>query len=92
MCILQVKQSRFGEAKVQITFHEKNRQILGGVDCVYVEPDIDYYKDPGAHLLLEVVPNGLTANVSDPRVVYVLRWIAGMQAGIPGLDPLYTIE
>ena len=86
------KQKQFGEANVQLTFHENHRQTIDGVDCVYVEPDIDYYKDPGAHLLLEVIPNGLTGNVSNPRVVYVLRWIAGQRAGIPEFDPLYTIE
>jgi hypothetical protein len=86
------KQKQFGEANVQLTFHENNRKTIGGVDCVYVEPDIDYYKDPAAHLLLEVIPNGLTGNVSDPRVVYVLRWIAGRHAGVPDFDPLYTIE
>ncbi len=86
------KQKQFGEANVQLTFHEKNRKTIDGVDCVYVEPDIDYFKDPGAHLLLEVIPNGLTGNVSSPRIVYVLRWIAGRHAGIPNFDPLYTIE
>jgi len=86
------KQKQFGEANVQLTFHETNRQTIDGVDCVYVEPDIDYYKDTGAHLLLEVIPNGLTGNVSSPRVVYVLRWIAGRHAGVPEFDPLYTIE
>ncbi|MGC2662196.1 MAG: hypothetical protein WA324_29900 [Bryobacteraceae bacterium] len=86
------KQIQFGEANVQLTFHENTRQVIDGVDCVYVEPDIDYYKDPGAHLLLEVIPNKLTRNVSDPKVVYVLRWIAGRHAGIPEFDPLYTIE
>ncbi len=86
------KQNQFGEANVQLTFHEDTRQMIDGIDCVYVEPDIDYYKDPAAHLLLEVIPNGLTGNVSSPRVVYVLRWIAGKHAGIPEFDPLYTIE
>jgi hypothetical protein len=86
------KQIQFGEANVQLTFHEKNRKTIDGVDCVYVEPDIDYYKEPAAHLLLEVVPNGLTGNVSNPRIVYVLRWIAGRHAGVPNFDPLYTIE
>ena len=86
------KQNQFGEANVQLTFHEKNRQTINGVDCVYVEPDIDYFKDQAAHLLLEVIPNGLTGNVSNPRVVYVLRWIAGRHAGVPNFDPLYTIE
>ncbi len=86
------KQIQFGEANVQLTFHEKNRKTINGVDCVYVEPDIDYYKDPGAHMVLEVIPNKLSGNVSSPRAVYVLRWIAGQHAGIPNFDPLYTIE
>ncbi len=86
------KQTQFGEANVQLTFHETHRQNIGGVDCVYVEPDIDYFKDPAAHLILEVIPNGLTGDLSDPRVVYVLRWIAGRHARVPEFDPLYTIE
>jgi hypothetical protein len=86
------KQNQFGEANVQLTFHEKNRKIIDGVHCVYVEPDIDYYKDPAAHVLLEVIPNELTGKVSNPRVVYVLRWMAGRHAGVPDFDPLYTIE
>jgi len=86
------KQIQFGEANVQLTFHEKNTKVIDGVNCVYVEPDIDYYKDPAAHLFLEVIPNGLTGALSNPRVVYVLRWIAGQHAGIPNFDPLYTIE
>ncbi len=86
------KQNQFGEANLQLTFHENKRKTIDGIDCVYVEPDIDYFKDAGAHLFLEVIPNGLTGHVSDPRVVYVLRWIAGRHAGIPNFDPLYTIE
>ena len=85
------KQVQFGEANVQLTFHEKNRKSIGGVDCVYVEPDIDYYKDPGAHALLEVLPNAFGGK-TNPRMVYVLRWIAGRHAGVPEFDPLYTIE
>jgi hypothetical protein len=86
------KQIQFGEANVQLTFHETNRLSIDGVDCVCVEPDIDYYKDLLAHAVLEVIKNDLTGSVSDPRVVYVLRWIAGMHAGVPEFDPLYTIE
>ena len=86
------KQIQFGEANVQLTFHGTHHQTIGGVDCVYIEPDIDYFEDPVAHLFGEVIPNTLTGTVSDPRVVYVLRWIAGQQAGIPNFDPLYTIE
>ena len=71
------KQIQFGEANVQLTFHENNKQVINGVNCVMVEPDIDYYKDLGAHALLEVVANKLTGSLTDPRQVYVLRWIAG---------------
>jgi hypothetical protein len=85
------KQIQFGEANVQITFHENQRKQIDGVDCVLVEPDIDYYKDLAAHALLEVLPNGFSGQLTDPRAVYVLRWIAGRRAGVPEFDPLYTI-
>jgi hypothetical protein len=85
------KQVQFGEANVQLTFHENNRMMVDGVNCVVVEPDIDYFKDVLNHLLLEVVVNAF-GSLTDPRMVYVLRWIAGRRAGIPGFDPLYTIQ
>ena len=85
------KQIQFGEANVQLTFHENDHQVIDGVNCIMVEPDIDYYKDDAAHILFEVVPNALTHSLTDPTEVYVLRWIAGRQAGIPDFDPMYTI-
>jgi hypothetical protein len=85
------KQIQFGEANVQLTFHEDNRLEVDGVNCVMVEPDIDYFKDPGAHLLLEVAVNEF-GSVTDPKAVYALRWIAGRRAGVPEFDPLYTIQ
>jgi len=85
------KQTQFGEANVQITFHEEDRRTIDGVDCCKVEADIDYYKDLGAHALLEVIHNSASGSLTDPRQVYLLRWIAGRRAGIPEFDPLYTI-
>ncbi len=85
------KQIQFGEANVQLTFHENDTKTIGGVECVMIEPDIDYYRDPAAHVILEVVPNGLTHSLTEPSEVYVLRWIAGRTAGIPEFAPLYTI-
>jgi hypothetical protein len=85
------KQIEFGEANVQLTFHENDRLMIDGTNCVKIEPDIDYYRDAGAHLLLEVAVNAF-GSLSDPRMVYVLRWIAGQRAGIPEFDPLYTIQ
>jgi hypothetical protein len=85
------KQIQFGEANVQLTFHEDEKTVIGGVDCVMVEPDIDYYQDLAAHAIFEVIPNALTHSLTDPTEVYVLRWIAGQTAGIPEFAPIYTI-
>jgi hypothetical protein len=86
------KQVQFGEANEQLTFHEGRTRTVDGVDCVVVEPDIDYYKDLAAHALLEVLPNKISGGKTDPRSVYVLRWMAGRHAGVPEFDPPYTIE
>jgi hypothetical protein len=85
------KQIQYGEANVQLTFHEKDKMVIGGVDCVMVEPDIDYFRDLGAHGIFEVVPNALTHSLTNPTDVYVLRWIAGRAAGVPEFSPRYTI-
>ncbi len=87
------KQVQFGEANVQLSFHENDRRMVAGVNCIKVEPDIDYFKDPLAHALLEVLPNALKrGRLTDPRQVYALRWIAGRHAGVPEFDPPYTIS
>jgi len=85
------KQIEFGEANLQLTFHENEKLVVNGVNCTMVEPDIDYYRDLAAHTILEVIPNGLTHTLTNPTEVYVLRWIAGRTAGIPEFAPLYTI-
>lgn len=85
------KQNQFGEANLQLSFHEGITKVIDGVECVKVEADMDYYKDPVAHALLEVLHNHF-AGPTDPIAAYVLRWIAGRHADIPEFDPLYTIE
>jgi len=85
------KEIRFGEANVQLTFHEKDTRKIGGDTCIRVEPDIDYYKDLAAHALLEVIYNTLTNSLTDPTQVYVLRWIAVKQFGLPEFDPPYKL-
>ena len=85
------KQIQFGEANVQLTFHEGDVRKIDGTDCVRIEPDIDYYKDLGAHFLLEVLVNSISHTLTDPKQVYVLRWIAGRHAGVPDFNPPYTI-
>jgi hypothetical protein len=84
------KQIQFGEANVQLTFHE-NEKPPTGTNWVMVEPDIDYYQDLAAHAILEVIPNAITKSLTDPVQVYVLRWIDGQTSGIPEFKPLYTI-
>jgi hypothetical protein len=44
-----------------------------------------------AHTLLEVIPNALAHGLTDPQIVYVLRWIAGRHAGVSEFDPSYTL-
>lgn len=86
------KQVQFGEANVQLTFHENDTRTIDGVDCVMVEPDIDYYRDPLAHALLEVAVHTLTQSLTDPRDVYILRWMAGRHGGVPNFEPPYHLE
>jgi hypothetical protein len=83
------KQLAFGEANVQLTFHEDD-DVANGL--VGIEVDLDYFRDQAAHAILEVVPNLFTRGLTDPKRVYVLRWIASRQAGVPDFSPPYTIE
>jgi hypothetical protein len=85
------KQVQFGEANVQLTFHERDTRQIDGGGCILVEADMDYYKDVLNHALLEVLPNAASGGLTDPRVVYVLRWIAGRHAGVPEFNPPYVI-
>ncbi len=88
---LSWKQVQFDQGNVQLTFHESDRKTVDGLDCIVVEPDIDYYKDQGAHAFCEVLPNSITGGLTDPEIVYVLRWIAGRHAGVPDFNPPYKI-
>lgn len=93
---LSYKQNQFDVTNVQLTFHQGNTKTATDprtgqqVDCVVIEPDIDYFKDLVAHSLLEVLPNTFTKGLTDPRGVCLLRWTASKQAGID-FNPLYTI-
>jgi hypothetical protein len=75
------RERRYGEANMQVTFYENDIVTIDGVVCVKVEIDIDYYRDPAAHAILEVLPHLLTGGASDPLTVYQLRWIAGRRTG-----------
>ncbi|MFN0086599.1 MAG: hypothetical protein ACKVX9_14515 [Blastocatellia bacterium] len=86
-----LKQRQFGEANVQLTFYENDRKEIGGVNRILVEADIDYYKDPLAHFFLELIPNAVTKGKTNPKVSYLLRWIAGRRASAPEFAPPYAI-
>jgi hypothetical protein len=83
------KENRFGEANLQFTFHG-NDHPNGDTSQVMIELDIDYYRNTINHLVLEVLPNDF-GPITDPLQVYVLRWIAGRQYGLPEFAPLYTV-
>lgn len=85
------KHVAFGEANLQLTFHEGTTKKVDGETWVRLEPDIDYYKDVLAHALLEVLPHKLGGPKTDPAIVYVLRWIAGRHAGVPEFEPPFTL-
>ena len=85
------KQNEFGEANLQLSFHERDALQIDGVNCIKVEIDIDYFSDPLAHALLEVIPNHFRGP-TDPIAAYVLRWMAGRHAHVPAFEPPYTIE
>jgi hypothetical protein len=96
------KQTDFGEANIQFSFHEKRLRPIGpkDVECMLVDLDIDYFNDTGAHLLLEVFPNtlkerifgkGSSKSLTDPSRVYGLRWTAARRRGRE-FTPPYVIE
>jgi len=72
----------------QCTAHVSTRKTtkrIGKDTCIRVEPDIDYYKDLGAHAHIggpsrNHITNSLTESDTGVRC---LRWIAGKQFGLP---------
>lgn len=87
------KQTQYDYSNVQLTFHENppDRKVIGGVECVKFEPDMDLYKDQLNHGLLEVLPNLLTHGLTDPIDIFSLRWLDSADAGEAPFDPGYTL-
>jgi hypothetical protein len=85
------KHINFGGAGVELVLSESDTRLVGGLTCVRVEAVVDYFKDPSAHYLLEVVVNK-SQQLLDPKQVYALWWMAGRHAGVPEFNPPYTIE
>ena len=91
------KQIQFDVSNVQLTFHGGDTATFKHddgtpVQCVKIEPDIDYFKDLVNHGLLEVFPNFLTHGLTQPDIAFALRWMAARRAGLPDFDPLFTVQ
>jgi hypothetical protein len=85
------KQIAFPVANVQLTFHEHDEQLIDGVNCVKIEPDIDLYKDLLLHGFGEVFPNLLTHELTSPYDVFTMRWTTAQDDGGPAFDPGYEL-
>lgn len=86
------KQVQFGEANVQLTFHENSPRRSTVSRASRSNQTSTIFRIPlrmhSSRLFRTRLPTGLT----DPKQVYVLRWIAGKHAGVPEFDPPYTIS
>ncbi len=89
---LSWKQNAFPEANVQLTFHTDPLDCVPAKGWVTVEPDIDYYKDLGAHSILEVCRNEISGSLTEPAQVFVLRWIEQRRLGLSDFVPGYTLR
>jgi hypothetical protein len=90
---LSYKQTEYDYSNVQLTFHQNaaDLKMVGDLECVLFEPDMDLYKDLLDHGLLEVLPNLLTHGLTDPIDILSLRWLDTTDANDPPFDPGYTL-
>lgn len=86
------KQSTFDYSNVQLTFHEEDKKLIGDVQCIKIEPDMDLYKNLLSHGVAEVVPNLSTGGLTNPLDVLALRWIDAVQSDEPLFNPGYVLS
>lgn len=84
------KELRLEFGNVQLTFHENDKKMIAGRQCVLIEPDIDYYPDGPAHIVFEYIPNNLSGGLTNPEIAYQMRWMATEAAGDPEFAPPYV--
>lgn len=60
-----------GHARRTRSYGKSSLDLAGAQRAVHM----DYFNDLGAHAVLEVVYNSAAGSLTDPRQVYVLRWI-----------------
>jgi hypothetical protein len=90
---LSYKQTEYDYSNVQLTFHQNaaDLKMVGDLECVLFEPDMDLYRDLLDHGLLEVLPNLLTHGLTDPIDILSLRWLDTTDANEPPFDPGYAL-
>ncbi len=90
---LSYKQTDYEYSNVQLTFHQNaaDLKVIGDVECVLFEPDMDLYKNILDHGVLEVLPNLLTHGLTDPVDILSLRWLDTTDSNEPPFDPGYTL-
>jgi hypothetical protein len=90
---LSYKQTEYDYSNVQLTFHQNaaDLKMVGDLQCVLFEPDMDLYKDLLDHGVLEVLPNLLTHGKTDPVDILSLRWLDTTDAQGSPFDPGYTV-
>ena len=90
---LSYKQVEYEYSNVQLTFHQNpaDQKVIGGINCVLFEPDMDLYKDLLDHGVLEVLPNLLTHGLTDPVDILSLRWLETNDLAQEPFDPGYTL-
>jgi len=72
---------KYKKGNFQITLHEKRTRVIGGVRCLLVETDVDYFKQLFRHTLEEVLPHKLFRGLTNPRKVYVIEWLEQQASG-----------
>jgi hypothetical protein len=85
------KQTTYDYSNVQLTFHEGDTQLIDGVKCVKIEPDMDLYKSLLNHGLMEVLPNLSTHGLTNPVDILSLRWLDSADDNESNFDPGYNL-
>src|SRR5262249_49263362 len=90
---LSFKETALDEANVQFTFVTDPKSLTqeeNDKNLIRADIDLDLFKDPLAHGIFEVFPNGVFKTRTDPRDIYVRRWVQSRFI-FEDFDPLYVM-
>jgi hypothetical protein len=86
------KEVQKGDAHLILTFHENDRRVVEGIECVMVEVWLDYFRDSTGVLMSRPPSTGRHGyGMADPSAVYSLRWMAARNLGAPEFEPPYVL-